>query len=144
MCSHNIHANSGQVDMNRHPKWSILGSTSLHNLRQEIKCYFFTLSSTTFRWFSFHSWINSLLSILPIHWKTLIWMNIVFIVHLGTWYYSLTSTRRALITSTHSPCNLWFMSIELTKLNMHSVSLSNNSNPLSSFEIRPDCACNLI
>jgi hypothetical protein len=28
--------------MNCHPKWSILGSASLRNLRRKIKCYFFT------------------------------------------------------------------------------------------------------
>ena len=42
MCNHNIHANSGRVDLNYHPKWSILGSASLRNLRRKIKCYFFT------------------------------------------------------------------------------------------------------
>jgi hypothetical protein len=41
MCNHSIHANSGRVDLNCHPKWSILGSASLRNLRRKIKCYFF-------------------------------------------------------------------------------------------------------
>jgi hypothetical protein len=37
MCSHNIYANSCRVDLNYHSKWSILGSASLHNLRQKTK-----------------------------------------------------------------------------------------------------------
>ena len=40
ICSHNVHANLSHVDLNRHPKWSILGSTSLRNLQRETKCYF--------------------------------------------------------------------------------------------------------
>ena len=40
----------------------------------------FYLYSTTFQLFSFHSWINSLLYVLPIHWKTLILIYIVFSV----------------------------------------------------------------
>ena len=43
----------------------------------ENQMLFFYLYSTTFQWFSFHSWINSLLYVLSIHWKTLILMNIV-------------------------------------------------------------------
>ena len=38
---------------------------------------FFYLYSTTFQWFSFHSWINSLLNVLPFPWKILILMKIV-------------------------------------------------------------------
>jgi hypothetical protein len=82
MCSHNVHANSGRVDLNCHPKWSILGSASLRNLRPKTKCFFY-LYCITFQWFSFHFWINSLFYVLSIHWKSLIWMNIVFgLVHL--------------------------------------------------------------
>jgi hypothetical protein len=38
----------------------------------------FYLYSTTFQWFSFHSWINSLLYVLSNQWKNLIFMNIMF------------------------------------------------------------------
>ena len=44
----------------------------------ENQMLFFYLYSTTFQWFSFHSWIDSLLYVLSIHWKTLILMKIVF------------------------------------------------------------------
>jgi hypothetical protein len=40
MCNHNIYANLGRVDLNCHPKWSILGSASLRNLRLETKRFF--------------------------------------------------------------------------------------------------------
>ena len=45
----------------------------------ENQMLFFYLYSTTFQWFSFHSWINSLLYVLSIHWKTLILMNIMLL-----------------------------------------------------------------
>ena len=32
--------------------------------------------STTLQWFSLHSWIKNLFYVLPIHWVTLILMNI--------------------------------------------------------------------
>ena len=78
MCNHNIHANLGRVDLNCHPKWSILGSASLRNLGRKIKCYFL-LVLYNFLMVSFHSWINGLLYILSIHWKFLILMNIVLL-----------------------------------------------------------------
>ena len=46
----------------------------------ENQMLFFYLCSTTFQWFSFHSWIDSLLYVLLIHSKTLILMNIVLLV----------------------------------------------------------------
>jgi hypothetical protein len=39
---------------------------------------FFYLNSTTPHWFSLHSWIDTLLYVLPIHWKNLILMNNLF------------------------------------------------------------------
>jgi hypothetical protein len=42
ICSHNVHANSGWVNLNYHPKWSIVGSTSLDKFRRKTKCHFFT------------------------------------------------------------------------------------------------------
>ena len=55
----------------------------------ENQMLFLYLYSTTFQWFSFHSWIDSLLYVLSIHWKTLILMNIVFIlVPLQSQHYS--------------------------------------------------------
>ena len=53
MCSHNIHANSGRVDLNCHPKWSIVGRTLLRNLRRKIKCYFVTCTLQLFSGFHF-------------------------------------------------------------------------------------------
>ena len=44
----------------------------------ENQMLFFYLYSIAIQWFSFHSWINRLLYVLSIHWKTLILMNIVF------------------------------------------------------------------
>ena len=46
-------------------------------LTAENQMLFFYLYSTTFQWFSFHSWSNNFLSVLSIHSKTLILMNIV-------------------------------------------------------------------
>ena len=46
----------------------------------ENQMLFFNLYSTTFQWFSFHSWINNLFYVLSIHWKILILMNIVFLL----------------------------------------------------------------
>ena len=59
------------VDLNYHHKWSILGSTSLHNLWWETKCYVFTWTLQLSCGFHF-IWINTLLYVLPIHWRTLI------------------------------------------------------------------------
>jgi hypothetical protein len=89
MCNHNIHSNSGRVDLNCHPKWSILGSASLRNLRQKIN--FFYLYSTTFHWFSFHYWINSLLYVLSNQCKTLILMNIVLLLIISVRWYMYTT-----------------------------------------------------
>ena len=46
---------------------------------------FLYLYSTTFQWFSVDFWINSLLHVLPIHWKSLILMNIVLNVEVSIW-----------------------------------------------------------
>ena len=77
MCSHNVHANSGRVDLNCRPKWSILGSASLRNIRQKTKC-FFTCIIQLFNGFHFLFWIDNFLYVLSLHWKSLIFMNIVF------------------------------------------------------------------